>query len=172
VVEVIVVEKFWESVEEVTSVCEPIISLLRLVDGTVPSVGKVYWKMFQIDNGIEQSATLNQVKKTQLKTSINERWKMLYTELHSVGFVLDPKYRTFLQHKNEVMADFHAIVERVFEGNVQAQVKVIQQHTTYRAGHKLFSRPMAEAAAKEMPAFRWWRTFLSFRKSLFAHCLK
>jgi len=134
VVEVIVVEKFWESVEEVTSVCEPIISLLRLVNGTVPSVGKVYWKMFQIDNGIEQSATLNQEKKTQLRTSINEQWKMLHTELHSVGFVLDPEYRTILQHENEeVMADFHAMVERVFEGDVQAQVKVTQQHATYSA---------------------------------------
>ena len=134
VVEVIVVEKFWESVEEVTSVCKPIISLLRLVNGTVPSVGKVYWKMFQIDNGIEQSATLNQEKKTQLRTSINEQWKMLHTELHSVGFVLDPEYRTILQHENEeVMADFHAMVERVFEGDVQAQVKVTQQHATYSA---------------------------------------
>jgi len=31
----------------------------------------------------------------------------------------------------KVMSDFHAIVERVFRGDVQAQVTVVQQHTTY-----------------------------------------
>jgi len=85
---------------------------------------------------------------------------MLHTQLHSAGFVLDPEFRLFLQHENEeVMSDFHAVVERTFKEDVQSQVKAIQQHATYRAGHGLFSRPIAEAAAKEMPAFRWWLAF-------------
>lgn len=159
VVEKAVDESFWESVTQLTSICEPIISLLRLVDGSAPCVGKVYWRMFQIDNGIEGSL-LDQSKKQQLRTYINERWKMLHTPLHSAGFVLDPEYRLFLQHENEeVMSDFHSLIERVFRDDVQAQVKAVQQHASYRAGHGLFSRPMAEAAAKEMPAFRWWLAF-------------
>jgi len=78
-----------------------------------------------------------------------------------IGFVLDPEFRLFLQHENEdVMPDFHAVVERTFKEDVQSQVKAMQQHETYIAsGHGLFSRPMAEAAAKEMPAFRWWLAF-------------
>jgi hypothetical protein len=159
VVEKAVDESFWESVTQLTSICEPIISLLRLVDGSAPCVGKVYWRMFQIDNGIE-SSLLDQSKKQQLRAYINERWKMLHTPLHSAGFVLDPEYRLFLQHENEeVMSDFHSLIERVFRDDVQAQVKAVQQHASYRAGHGLFSRPMAEAAAKEMPAFRWWLAF-------------
>jgi hypothetical protein len=159
VVDTVVDERFWKSSEELTCLCEPIISLLRLVDGIAPCVGKVYWNMFQIDNGVEPSKADNH-KKIQLRTCINERWKMMHTELHSAGFVLDPEFRLFLQHENEeVMSDFHTVVERVFKDNVQAQVKAIQQHATYRAGHGLFSRPMADAAAKEMPAFRWWLAF-------------
>jgi len=85
---------------------------------------------------------------------------MLHTPLHSAGFVLDPEYRLFLQHENEeVLSDFHSLIERVFRDDVQAKVKAVQQHTSYRAGHGLFSRPMAEAAAKEMPVFRWWLAF-------------
>jgi len=32
---------FWDTVTLLTSVCEPIVSLLRLVDGTKPCVGKI-----------------------------------------------------------------------------------------------------------------------------------
>jgi len=45
VVEKAVEESFWESVTQLTSICEPIISLLRLVDGSAPCVGKMYWRM-------------------------------------------------------------------------------------------------------------------------------
>jgi len=55
VVATVVDDVFWESVEELTSLCKPIISLLCLVDGTVPCVGKVYWRMYQIDNDIENA---------------------------------------------------------------------------------------------------------------------
>ena len=38
--ETLIDERFWRSVEELMSVCEPIIALLRMVDGVVPCVGK------------------------------------------------------------------------------------------------------------------------------------
>jgi hypothetical protein len=159
ITQTVVDDNFWKSVEELISACEPIIVLLRLVDGIVPCVGKVYWKMYQIDAGIESSA-LEKEKKAQIRKRIKERWEMLHTDLHSAGFVLDPEFRLFLQHENEeVMSGFHALIERVYKNDVQAQVKAIEQHSTYRAGHGLFSRPVAEAAAKEMPAFRWWLAF-------------
>ena len=76
---------------------------------------------------------------------------MLHTDLHAAGFVLDPEFQQFLQHENqEVINGFHAMIERVFPDNVELQVKVIEQHSSYRAGHGLFGRPMALAAAKSM----------------------
>jgi len=39
------------------------------------------------------------------------------------------------------------------------QVKVIQQHSTYRAGQGVLGRPIATAAAKEMPSHCWWMSF-------------
>lgn len=56
IVEKAVDESFWQSVTQLTSICEPIISLLHLVDGSAPSVGKVFWSMFQIDSGIDNSS--------------------------------------------------------------------------------------------------------------------
>ena len=147
--ETLIDECFWRSVEEL------IIALLRMVDGVVPCVGKVYWQMYQIDLGVENSSLEGTDQDTQ-----KDCWIMLHTDLHSAGFVLDPEYRLFLQHENEeVMSGFHAIVEKMFKDDVQAQVKAIEQHSTHRAGHGLFSQPMANAAAKEMQPFRWWLSF-------------
>lgn len=50
-------ESFWQSVTQLTSICGPIVSLLRLVDGSALCVGKVYWSMFQIDSGMESLFT-------------------------------------------------------------------------------------------------------------------
>lgn len=85
---------------------------------------------------------------------------MLHSDLHSAGFVLDPEYREFLQHENEeAMSGFHSMIERVHINDVESQVKAIEQHAVYRAGQGLFARPLAMAAAKTMPAHRWWLSF-------------
>ena len=83
-----------------------------MVDGVVPCVGKVYWQMYQIDLGVENSS-LDTSKKAQIRTRIKDRWIMLHTHLHSAGFVLDPEYRLFLQHENEeVCPDFMPLSRR------------------------------------------------------------
>jgi hypothetical protein len=84
---------------------------------------------------------------------------MLHNELHAAVFVLDPEYRSFLQHENEeVVFGFHSVIE-VFPSDVTAQVKAIDQHTNYRAGQCLSARPVAMAAAKKISAYRWWLAF-------------
>ena len=109
---------------------------------------------------IEESVELGNNDRNLLASLIMKRWTMLHTDLHAAGFVLDPEFQQFLQHENqEVINGFHAMIERVFPDNVELQVKVIEQHSSYRAGHGLFGRPMALAAAKSMPAHRWWSSF-------------
>ncbi len=100
VTKTVVDENFWKAAGQLVSVCEPIIALLHLTDGTVPCVGKVYWQMYQLDTGIER-LEIDDDKKKQIRVRVSERWKMLHTDLHSAGFVLDPEFRLFLQHENE-----------------------------------------------------------------------
>ena len=89
-------DSFWQSVAEIVALSEPIVSLLRLVDGMVPCVGKIYWKMYEIDAGLLNSS-LTETKKNEIRVIVNKRWKMLHNDLHSAGFVLDPEYRLFLR---------------------------------------------------------------------------
>jgi hypothetical protein len=39
-------EDFWEKVQQVVDICGHIIEVLRLANGTVPSTGKLYWKIY------------------------------------------------------------------------------------------------------------------------------
>jgi len=89
VTDTVLSENFWQSVAEIVELSEPIVSLLRLVDGVVPCVGKIYWKMYEIDVGMMNSS-LTELKKNALRTIVNNRWKMLHSDLHAAGFVLDP----------------------------------------------------------------------------------
>ena len=118
-------ERFWQSADELTSLREPISSLLHLVDGTVPMCGQSVLENDPDRQWRRQFSSLLEKKKIQLRSCINERWKMMHTQLHSRGFVLEHKYRLFLQHENEeVMSDSHALVECIFNEDVQSQIKL------------------------------------------------
>ena len=159
VTSIILNEMYWSSLEIATTICEPIIEIIRLADGIGPCTGKIYWKMLQIDQSIE-TINLPSAEKSEIRQLVAERWRMLHTDLHAAGFMLDPEYCHHSQHQNEeVTTGFHAMIERIFHDNIQSQVKAVQQHATYRAGQGLFSRPMAIAAANEMSAHSWWMTF-------------
>ena len=80
--------------------------------------------MFQAHKSIAEAANLPAQSKAELTDLAMKRWTMLHTDLLAAGFVLDPEFQHFLQHENEeVMNGFHAMVERVFPGDVESQVK-------------------------------------------------
>ena len=134
---VILSTAFWESVAQVVRLCIPIVEVLRLADGQAPCTGKIYWRMFQVHKSVAEADYLPAKSKANLADLVMKRWTMLHTDLHAAGFVVDPEFQNFLQHENEeVMNGFHAMVERVFPGDVQLQVKAIEQHSSYRAGTK------------------------------------
>ena len=41
-------KEFWDMLEALVKVCEPILMILRLCDGDVPCCGKIYYKTFQL----------------------------------------------------------------------------------------------------------------------------
>ena len=135
---VILSQTFWDNVKKVVDMCIPVVDVLRLADGHVPCTGKIYWKMFQAHKSIEESVELGDNDRNLLASLIMKRWTVLHTDLHAAGFVLDPEFQQFLQHENqEVINGFYAMIERVFPDNVELQVKVIEQHSSYRTGHGL-----------------------------------
>ena len=79
---------FWDSVAQVVKLCIPIAEVLRLADGQAPSMGKIYWRMFQAHKSIAEANDLP--AKAELTDLVMKRWTMLHTDLHAARFVLDP----------------------------------------------------------------------------------
>lgn len=155
---------WWSRTDELHKLCEPIVSLLRLMDagGSCPAIGKVYFKMFQLLQHVSQSAGLSEDDRQQITGFVNNRWKMLHTDLHSAGFVLDPEYNfeAYSQSSNdEVMSGFCNILEKFYPGCVEKQSRALMQLSQYRAATGIFSREMVKAARMKMPAHSWWSTF-------------
>jgi len=102
-------------VHAVIQLCEPMVSLLRLVDGGVlQHVGKM-------DSVPEED-------RQTVKTFLEDRWAMLHTDMHSAGFVLDPEYNfeAYSQSTNdEVMSGFCNILEKFYPGNVPKQSQAL-----------------------------------------------
>jgi hypothetical protein len=52
----ILVKLFWDTLVQLTTVCESTVSVLRLVDGALRCAGELYLKMYQIDVSLSNSA--------------------------------------------------------------------------------------------------------------------
>jgi Protein of unknown function (DUF 659)/hAT family C-terminal dimerisation region len=152
-------DNFWHRCQLYLDINKPVYELLRLLDGCSPVIGKVYYRMFDIQEKINNFKGITMQQRQDLYQSFVNRWAMLHTELHAAGFLLDPEYVHMAQHSNEeVMNGFYKLVEKMF-GDAQEQVLLANQLTQFRCGHGIFGRPIAKAATGTMPAYQWWLNF-------------
>lgn len=152
-------ESFWSKCQLYVDINKPVYELLRLVDGASPVIGKIYYRMFQIQEKINNFPGITATQRKELYQPFVDRWAMLHTDLHSAGFLLDPEYVGLAQNTNEeVMNGFYQLVEKMFP-NAHDQVVLTTQLTQFRSGHGIFGRSIAKTAAGTMPAYQWWTSF-------------
>lgn len=152
-------DNFWLRCQLYLDINKPVYELLRLIDGCAPVIGKVYYRMFEIQEKINNFPGITAQQRKDLYQPFVHRWAMLHTDLHAAGFLLDPEYVHMAQHSNEeVMDGFYKLVEKLFPDG-QQQVLLANQLTQFRSGHGIFGRPIAKAAAGTMPAYQWWLNF-------------
>eukprot|EP00898_Chlorokybus_atmophyticus_P000975 jgi/Chlat1/1879/Chrsp143S00768 len=99
---------------EIIAALEPLIKVLRLVDGNHPTMGKLYQRMMAARETLQASILPGALLHTVLDR-FEVRWKMMKTDLLCAGFMLDPEFRLMNQHEQEeVMDGFYNIAEKVF----------------------------------------------------------
>jgi len=152
-------DSFWNKCQLYVDINKPVYELLRLIDGCTPVIGKVYYRMFEIQEKINNFPGITAQQRKELYQPFVDRWAMMHTHFHAAGFLLDPEYVHMAQHSNEeVMNGFYQLVEKLFSDS-QQQVLLANQLTQFRSGHGIFGRPIAKAAAGTMPAYQWWLNF-------------
>lgn len=152
-------DELWKRCQLYIEINQPVYELLRLIDGNCPMIGKMYNRMFQIQEKIKAFSGISASQLSELYQHFISRWEMLHTNLHAAGFLLDPEYLGMAQHANEeVMTGFYQLVEQMCTGK-EVQLKIVTQLSQFRSGHGMFGMEIAKAAASSMPAYQWWQSF-------------
>lgn len=84
-------ERFWKSAHEVVSVSEPLVKILRMVDGDMPAMGYIYEKMERAKIEIKAYYKGIEEKYVPIWGIIDRRWNMqLHSPLHAAAAFLNP----------------------------------------------------------------------------------
>eukprot|EP01018_Ginkgo_biloba_P023940 Gb_40224 [translate_table: standard] len=111
--EIILSSNFWDSAQRVLHV-EPIVEMLRLVDGDTPCMGFIYEGMERCKEAIAKVFN-NVIDDYKLIWNIVDfRWKMMHSPLHAAACYLDPK--SFGLKRNgdkEIMSGLYEAIEKL-----------------------------------------------------------
>ncbi|GBG78641.1 hypothetical protein CBR_g27867 [Chara braunii] len=95
-------------VEKALRTTDPIVTLLKLVDGPGATVAKVYHRMDCVVESIRKLDILTDFEKAEVESILMERWAFMTSELHCAAAFLDPEYRSQGSFKDtEIRAGFN-----------------------------------------------------------------
>ena len=100
-----------------------------------------------------------QQKKKEIKLLVSDRWEMLTTDIQRAAYLLDPEFlEADVQSNEEVMLGSWKMVEKLVL-DLDEVVKVVSELELFCSGKGMFSRAVAKASAKQVPAYQWWSSF-------------
>ncbi|XP_010461197.1 PREDICTED: uncharacterized protein LOC104741953 [Camelina sativa] len=159
---------FWNGVERVVKVLEPLVNVLRMVDGEKkPSMGFVYGELVEAKRSIK-GATNNLEKYYQpIIEIIDEKIKgRLDTPLHLTAYLLNPFYfynEPTVQLDARLMTGFLNCVETFYHGEFEKQGNVVNEFKKYEDKLGFFGKPLAirgcEQNTDKFEPGNWWSTY-------------
>jgi hypothetical protein len=123
-------DSFWEGVEEVCSVAEPLVKVLRLVDGDKPVMGYLYEAMDKAKESIrayyEGKGTPGFNRQMMIWDLIDSRWTgMLHRPIHAATLFLNPafSYKCNFDFDDEVMDGLFTCLRRMVpDANIRDEI--------------------------------------------------
>ncbi|XP_024537198.1 uncharacterized protein LOC112348599 [Selaginella moellendorffii] len=98
-------DSFWQQVKDMLEVSKDVMLLLRVVDGDIPAIGKIYECMNRLDASLEEGQS-DYGRYRELHQIMSNRWHEYHSLMHSVAYMLDPEFQEYEKHANrEVMKD-------------------------------------------------------------------
>eukprot|EP00253_Pinus_taeda_P004336 PITA_04336 len=144
-------------------VAEPLVKLLRLVDGERLAMGFIYEAMDQAKEQIKRACKDKVAKYGPIWAIIDERWNnQLHHPIHATGYFLNPWYH------------YKALVARALSGEVRDglidcidrmiplecdQLEIHRQVTTFSKATGTFGKNLAKIAREANEPAQWWEAF-------------
>jgi hypothetical protein len=116
---------WFDKVSKLQSLMKPIYVMLREADGIKPGLaGKMYYKLFLLQEALEDESTssllhsFSRKTRVHVRNALSKRWRAMHNPIYSVGFLLDPEFMDTTKYGQyqctDVMDDWHATVSTLF----------------------------------------------------------
>jgi hypothetical protein len=142
-------ESFWDAVNEVCTICEPLVKVLCLVDGDKPTMGYLYDAMDRAKEAIRayyvDKGDQGHERKEMIWMVIDDRWNhTLHRSIHATGLYLNLAFSYSYGSKfdSEVMSGFFECVQRMVPSAAD-RLELSQQLELYKRSIGLFGLEMA-----------------------------
>ncbi|GBG66941.1 hypothetical protein CBR_g74628 [Chara braunii] len=149
---------FWKVVDKAIAVMEPVVKLLRLVDGPGATMSKVYFGMDAVVARMRTLDCLSEAEKVDVEKILMDRWAFMTSELHCTAAFLDPEYRMHTSRDTEIREGFNIWLyswapPELLNGEISRQVDMWVQGLG-----TLGSQNARDQASSKTPAL-WWEAF-------------
>lgn len=170
---------FWNELVVALKIMVPVAKTLRLCDGNLPVMGKIYDRMFQLGSKVSGMDAPWASKAADL---VNERWEYLHSFMHAAGYAFDPE---FFEHRKDwdeaVTNGVMEMIERIClrkailessdpskardELTVDSPVVVSEvaacevELSTFTQGLGIFSKEKVRVNAKILAPAAWWEQY-------------
>ncbi|XP_050918635.1 uncharacterized protein LOC127136075 [Lathyrus oleraceus] len=129
---------FWSKANDILKVFEPIVKVLRLVDGyEKPTTGFIYDAIHRAKQAIQQNSRYH----SKYNDIIDKRWKFMHFDLHSTSYFLNPQFQYGIERGKVVYKEIFNGTTNVImkiEKNMDDQIKALNQLTLFREKSETF----------------------------------
>ncbi|KAF9604447.1 hypothetical protein IFM89_006729 [Coptis chinensis] len=156
-VEVIQSDAFWIKGNEVVAIIEPIVKLLRMVDGDECTLGYIYEGVIRVKESIKMILN-NDNDKYDPYLAIIERKRIqcLHSPIHVVVAYLNPKsyYEKIVKMDAEIKYGMSKVRQKLLTS--EERKTLTQKIIFYHARHSKIFTPMAVDALSNIHPRLWW----------------
>ncbi|MQL86777.1 hypothetical protein Taro_019318, partial [Colocasia esculenta] len=161
VTDIIQSKPFWKGVQNVLNVVEPLVRVLRAVDGERRSeMGYLYEAMDRAKELIQMNNKTMYAKWWEI---VDRRWEhTLHHDLHAAGHFFNPQYmyrtdgrRENYDNSSEVLIGAKNVIKRMLDNEDRAIIACKQMHD-YRLQLYHFGTSTAQRAAQILSPADWW----------------
>lgn len=133
IISLLYLERFWKSAREAVSISEPLVKILRIVDGDMPAMGYLYEGMERAKISIKAYYKSIEEKYVPVWDIIDRRWYMqLHSPLHAAAAFLNPSIFYSLSFKvdSRVRNGFQEAMIKMAV-NEKDKVEITKEHPVY-----------------------------------------
>lgn len=176
-------EGFWKPLSIILYIALPILKLLRSLVGTKPVLGKVYYRMFMVQQRLERLKAKNAAPWVDDMISIHKyRWDYLHSDVHAAAYALDPEFMASASSFDDyTMRGLGAVLEKMCLRDVIAAdpdrettwrsysihhpavlervAQAEREFQLYQERGGSFCRPTAAMNASQMTPAQWWSLY-------------